>query len=94
MDGGDLLLTYLAIGAFMLFCFFYACCVNLKEDCGGKRTSSSDAYSPCFSNEKDVVEIGSAKDDNINEDLVGSDDGGWDASASASCDGGGGSCDV
>lgn len=35
MDGGDVFLSYLAVGALLLFCFFYACCTNLKDDCKG-----------------------------------------------------------
>lgn len=46
MDGGDVFLTYLALGMFILLCFFYACCTNLKEDCSGKK--SKEAYSPCM----------------------------------------------
>lgn len=51
MDGGDVFIAYLAVGLLLLFCFFYACCTNLKEDCKGNR--SVETYSPCA--EKDII---------------------------------------
>lgn len=68
MDGGDVFTIYLAFGILILFCFLYACCTNMKEDCGGKRSPSNDIYIPCGTDVNDNNKGGKCNDSGGGED--------------------------